>query len=234
MFGVSRFGTGTGGAKTIGAIVISLMQVTKAYRMSRGVHVVLNNLSAEFSNGCNVGIIGRNGAGKSTLMRLISGAESPDSGSIHRRGRVSWPVGFSGGFSGSLTGSENARFVARIYGMPVDRVLPFAVEFSELGEYFDMPVKTYSSGMRARLAFALSMAIDFDVYLVDEVTAVGDSQFQKKCRAAFDERRDRSTLIIVSHDMTTIRDYCDICAVLEHGSLRFCDTIDEAQRLYES
>ena len=214
--------------------MITLQQITKTYRTSHGTHVVLNKLSAEFPERRNVGIIGRNGAGKSTLMRLISGAELPDSGAVVRRGRVSWPVGFSGGFSGSLTGAENTRFVARIYGMPVDRVLTFAAEFSELGEYFDMPVKTYSSGMRARLAFALSMAVDFDVYLVDEITAVGDSQFQKKCRLAFDERRDRSTLIIVSHDMSTIRNYCDSCAVLRQGRLQFCDTIDEAQCLYES
>ena len=214
--------------------MIALRQITKAYRTSHGVNVVLNRLSAEFQERRNVGIIGRNGAGKSTLMRLISGSEWPDSGTVERRGRVSWPVGFSGGFSGSLTGAENARFVARIYGMPVDRVLKFAEEFSELGQYFDMPVKTYSSGMRARLAFSLSMAIDFDVYLVDEVTAVGDAQFQRKCRLAFDERRNRSTLIIVSHDMETIRNYCDSCAVLKQGKLLFCDSIDEAQRIYES
>jgi len=214
--------------------VITLTQVSKAYRTTRGMHVVLSNLSAEFASGRNIGIIGRNGAGKSTLMRLISGAEWPDSGTVVRRARVSWPVGFSGGFSGSLTGAENARFVARIYGMPTDRVLAFVIEFSELGEYFDMPVKTYSSGMRARLAFALSMAIDFDVYLVDEITAVGDAHFQRKCRSAFEDRRDRATLIIVSHDLTTIRSYCDSCAVLRQGQLQFCDSIDEAQRLYES
>ena len=214
--------------------MITLTQVSKAYRTTRGMHVVLSNLSAEFASGRNIGIIGRNGAGKSTLMRLISGAEWPDSGTVVRRARVSWPVGFSGGFSGSLTGAENARFVARIYGMPTDRVLAFVIEFSELGEYFDMPVKTYSSGMRARLAFALSMAIDFDVYLVDEITAVGDAHFQRKCRSAFEDRRDRATLIIVSHDLTTIRSYCDSCAVLRQGQLQFCDSIDEAQRLYES
>jgi len=199
-----------------------------------GVNVVLNKLSAVFPESRNIGIIGRNGAGKSTLMRLMSGSECPDSGRIVRTARVSWPVGFSGGFSGSLTGAENARFVARIYGMNVNGVTSFAREFAELGEYFDMPVKTYSSGMRARLAFALSMAIDFDVYLVDEITAVGDAQFQRKCRAAFDERRDRSTLIIVSHDMTTIRNYCDSFALLKNGRLNFFETVDEAQQAYEA
>jgi len=213
--------------------VIVLNEITKTYPTLNGVNVVLKGISAVFPERKNVGIIGRNGAGKSTLMRLISGSEQPDSGTIFRRGRVSWPVGFSGGFSGSLTGAQNARFVARIYGMDIDAVAAFANAFSELGEYFYMPVKTYSSGMRARLAFALSMAIDFDVYLVDEITAVGDSRFQKKCRAAFDDRRDRSTLIIVSHDMTTISNYCDTCAWLRNGQLQFYDTIEEAKTAYE-
>ncbi len=214
--------------------MIALNKITKTYPTLHGVNVVLNNISAVFPERTNVGIIGRNGAGKSTLMRLISGSEQPDSGTIVRSGRVSWPVGFSGGFSGSLTGAQNARFVARIYGMDIDDVTAFASAFSELGEYFYMPVKTYSSGMRARLAFALSMAVDFDVYLVDEITAVGDSQFQKKCRAAFDDRRDRSTLIIVSHDMNTIKNYCDTCVWLRNGHLLFFSTIEEASSAYES
>lgn len=213
--------------------MITLHRVTKTYPTLRGVNVVLNNLCAQFPERRNIGIIGRNGAGKLTLMRLISGSEWPDSGTIIRNARVSWPVGFSGGFSGSLTGAENARFVARIYGMDVDAISAFACTFSELGEYFDMPVKTYSSGMRARLAFALSMAVNFDVYLVDEITAVGDTRFQRKCRAAFDERRGRSTLIIVSHDMATIRNYCDSCALLRNGQLHFFETFDEAQWAYE-
>ncbi len=214
--------------------MIALHKITKTYPTLHGVNVVLNNITVVFPERRNIGIIGRNGAGKLTLMRLISGSECPDSGTIVRRCRVSWPVGFSGGFSGSLTGAENTRFVARIYGMDIDAVTAFAYAFSELGEYFYMPVKTYSSGMRARLAFALSMAIDFDVYLVDEITVVGDSQFQKKCRLAFDERRDRSTLIIVSHDMATIRSYCDSCALLKDGQLHFFDTLEEAQIAYES
>ena len=213
--------------------MITLQRVTKTYPTLHGVNVVLNDLSAVFPERRNIGIIGSNGAGKSTLMRLISGSEWPDSGTIVRKARVSWPVGFSGGFSGSLTGAENARFVARIYGMDVDAVSSFASRFAELGEYFDMPVKTYSSGMRARLAFALSMAVDFDVYLVDEITAVGDTLFQKKCRAAFDERRGRSTLIIVSHDMATIRAYCDSCALLRNGQLHFFESFDDAQWAYE-
>lgn len=214
--------------------MIELSQVTKAYRMRHGVNVVLNNVNFRFERGSNVGILGKNGSGKSTLLRILSGAEQPDAGSVVRRGRVSWPIGFSGGFSPSLTGNENARFVARLYGADVHTVCGFAYEFSELGDYFDMPVRTYSSGMRARLAFALSMAVDFDVYLVDEVTAVGDSTFQKKCRRAFQDRRGHSSVIIVSHDLKTIKSYADHCLVLRRGSLVAFDHVAEAARFYES
>ena len=148
---------------------------------------MLDQLSAVFEEGVSVGILGRNGAGKSTLLRILGGAEQPDSGRVIRKGRVSWPIGFSGGFNGSLTGEENARFVARIYDADIDRVIEFAKDFAEIGDYFQMPVRTYSSGMKARLAFGLSMAIDFDTYLVDEVTAVGDATFQERCREAFAE-----------------------------------------------
>jgi capsular polysaccharide transport system ATP-binding protein len=178
--------------------------------------------------------LGRNGAGKSTLLRIIAGIELPDHGEVIREGRLSWPIAFSGGASTALSGEENCRFVARIYGENVDRVVGFARDFADLGEYFYMPVRTYSSGMRARLAFAMSMAIEFDVYLVDEVTGVGDSRFQAKCREAFRQRRTRSSVIIVSHNMATIRQYCQRCAVLDHGTLRLFDDIDEATRVYEA
>ena len=214
--------------------MIELKNITKVYPTRHGANVVLRDISATFPAMTNYGILGRNGAGKSTLLRILAGAEYPDDGSVIRRGRVSWPIGFAGGFSGSLTGEENAAFVARVYGIDVDQVLGFALEFSELGDYFSMPVRTYSSGMRARLAFALSMAIDFDVYLVDEVTAVGDSQFQAKCRLAFSERRNRSSVIIVSHSMGTIKSYCQRAAVLRDGKLLHFDNLDEATKVYEA
>jgi capsular polysaccharide transport system ATP-binding protein len=214
--------------------VIELSKVTKAYPTWNGLNVVLDALDCSFDGRTNVGILGRNGVGKSTLLRLISGTEPPDSGEVIRRAEVSWPIGFSGGFNGSLTGEENCRFVARIYGADVDEVVGFAMDFAELGEYFQMPVKTYSSGMRARLAFGLSMAIEFDVYLVDEVIAVGDAQFQRKCQAAFADRSDRSSVIMVSHSMATVRAYCQRCAVLEDGRLHWFDSVDEAQRMYEA
>ncbi len=214
--------------------MIELRNVTKAYATLSGANTVLDSVSFTFPARTNVGILGRNGAGKSTLLRIIAGTEHPDSGEVVHHGSVSWPIGFAGGFSGSLTGEENCRFVARIYGSDVDDVVGATMEFAELGEYFHMPVKTYSSGMRARLAFGLSMAIEFDVYLVDEVTAVGDRRFQRKCRAAFAERSQRSSVIIVSHQLSTIRDYCHCCAVIQDGKLLFFDSIDAARRIYEA
>jgi capsular polysaccharide transport system ATP-binding protein len=213
--------------------MIELRGVTKVYPTHRGPNVVLRNITATIPALTNYGILGHNGSGKSTLLRLLSGVEFPDTGEVIRRARISWPIGFSGGFNGSLTGVENCRFVARVFGVDVDDVTAFALDFSELGPYFEMPVRTYSSGMKARLAFALSMAIEFDCYLVDEVTAVGDKRFQQKCRAAFLERKNRSSVIIVSHSMGTIRSYCQQCAVLHHGTLVHFDSVRDAASFYD-
>lgn len=214
--------------------MIELDSVTKIYSTLVGSNVVLDSISFTFPARANVGILGKNGAGKSTLLRIIAGTEQPDSGRVRHLGTVSWPIGFGGGFNGSLSGEENCRFVARIYGCDVDEVVGFTMDFAELGDYFQMPVKTYSSGMKARLAFGLSMAIEFDVYLVDEVTAVGDARFQKKCRQAFQRRSDRSSVIVVSHQLNTIKDYCDSCAVLHEGKLLSFASVDEARRVYEA
>jgi len=214
--------------------VIELTDVTKGYMTPAGMHVVLDHITATFPTQESIGILGRNGAGKSTLLRVLGGAELPDKGRVKRTGRVSWPIGFAGGFSSSLTGRENCRFVARLYQADLDEVCNFAQQFADIGEYFHMPVRTYSSGMRARLAFGLSMAIDFDTYLVDEVTAVGDTNFQKKCKEAFTERQERSSVIIVSHQMSTIKQYCRRCAVLHRGKLVFYDDLAEATKLYEA
>jgi len=214
--------------------MIEARHISKAYPMRHGMNRVLNDISLTFPTGENIGILGRNGSGKSTLLRILAGIEQPDAGEIIRRRRVSWPLGFAGGFNGSLTGEENTRFVARIYGADVPRVSRYAWDFSELRDYFYMPVRTYSMGMRSRLAFALSMAIDFSVYLIDEVTAVGDKPFQDKCRNAFRERRERSSVILVSHNLGTIKQFCDSCAVLIDGRLQMCNSIDEAQQRYEA
>jgi capsular polysaccharide transport system ATP-binding protein len=214
--------------------MISLENITKVYPTLMGAHVVLDAISFEFPPCTNVGILGKNGAGKSTLLRIIAGTEQPDSGHVRRKGMISWPIGFAGGFNGSLSGEENCRFVARIYGADIDEVVGFTLDFSELGDYFHMPVRTYSSGMRARLAFGLSMAIEFDGYLVDEVTAVGDASFQEKCRRAFQERSGRSSVIIVSHNLRTVADYCKRCAVLRHGKLLSFESVEEASKVYEA
>ena len=213
--------------------MLELRHVSKAYHTPSGPNVVLSDLSLTFPHGANIGILGRNGAGKSTLLRILAGIELPDEGEVIRRSRVSWPLGFAGGFNSSLSGEENCRFVARIYGAEVDEVVDYARDFADLGTYFQMPVRTYSAGMRARLAFGLSMAIDFSIYLVDEVTAVGDKRFQKKCREAFAARRERSSVILVSHNMGTVREYCDRCMVLDDGCLLMFDDVEQATRAYE-
>lgn len=213
--------------------MIALRKVTKVYQTTKGPNVVLDRVTFRFPSDVNIGIVGRNGAGKSTLLRLLGGVEQPDSGTIIRRGRISWPLGFGGGFNGSLSGEENCRFVARIHGEDVDRVVAYARKFADIGNYFVMPVRTYSSGMRARLAFGVSMAIDFDTFLVDEVTAVGDADFRRKCRRVFKRRHGHAGLIIVSHQMRTIREYCDKCAILQDGQLRLFDSLDEAEAEYE-
>lgn len=212
--------------------MIELINVSKKYAKSKGFKHVLNPTSLIFPVGRNIGLLGVNGAGKSTLLRMIAGSESPTSGIIKRNVKMSWPLGFSGGFNGSLTGYENLRFICRIYGANIKSVEKFVYEFSELGDYLDMPIKSYSSGMKARLSFGLSMALDFECYLVDEITGVGDKQFQKKCREAFKERSEKSSLIMVSHSMNTLKEHCDMGAVLSKGNLRFYDNIDDAIALY--
>jgi len=214
--------------------MIEVRNLCKAYPKRRGMNQVLDDVSITFPPGENIGVLGRNGEGKSTLLRILANIEQPDSGEVIRRQRVSWPIGFGGGFNGSLTGEENTRFVARIYGADVNETSEYTLAFSELKDYFFMPLRTYSMGMRARLAFSLSMAIDFSVYLIDEVTAVGDKPFQQKCRDAFTERRERSSVIMVSHNLNTVKQYCEKCAVLSDGKLQLFDTVDEAAVIYEA
>jgi capsular polysaccharide transport system ATP-binding protein len=208
--------------------VIQLDHVEKRYRTRAGSHTVLRGVSLKINKGDKIGILGRNGAGKSTLIRIISGAEVPSSGRVVRRMSVSWPLAFGGAFQGSLTGIDNLRFICRVYGADFDAALPLVREFAELGEYLREPVKTYSSGMSARLAFAISMAIEFDCFLIDEVIAVGDARFHEKCRhELFEKRRDRA-MIIVSHDAHNIREHCTRACVLRDGVLREFVDIDAA------
>jgi len=214
--------------------MIELVNLTKQYLVGKKRKTVLRDINACIRPGRNLGILGQNGAGKSTMLRLIGGAELPTSGKVRRHGRVSWPIGFGGGFHGSLTGRENLNFICRIYDIPIAGVSEFVEEFSDLGDYMQMPVNTYSSGMKAKLAFGLSMAIDFDFYLIDEVTAVGDANFQKKSKAEFEKRKDHSTLLVVSHNIKTIREHCEDVAVLHNGDLLFFDDMDVAISFYEN
>jgi capsular polysaccharide transport system ATP-binding protein len=214
--------------------VIRLEDVCKDYGVRHGRRRVLDRVNFTLMRGRNVGILGRNGAGKSTLIRLLSGAENPSSGRIHRHMSVSWPLAFVGAFQGHLTGIDNLKFVCRVYGVDWKPLLPFVEEFTELGIYLREPVLNYSVGMSMRLAFALSMAIEFDCFLIDEGMAVGDARFGHKCHVElFEKRRDRA-FILVSHDPNIVRAYCERACVLHGGRLHDFDSVDEAYAFYES
>jgi capsular polysaccharide transport system ATP-binding protein len=214
--------------------MIICQDIRKSYPAGHGRREVLKGINLTINKGERVALLGRNGAGKSTLIKQIGGVEMPDSGRIIRHMSNSWPIGFNGGFQGSMTGYDNARFIARIYGRSYVEMRDFVEDFTELGGSLKMPVKTYSSGMRARLAFALSLAIEFDCYLIDEVILVGDQNFQRKCQAElFDKRADRA-MIIASHDMHTVQALCNKAVLLHDGvATHFCN-LDEAVRAYEA
>jgi capsular polysaccharide transport system ATP-binding protein len=213
--------------------MIRLTDVNKDYLTRTGPVRVLRNVHLTAESGERVGILGRNGAGKSTLIRIISGAELPTSGLVERGMSVSWPLAFGGAFQGSLTGLDNLRVICRIYGVDPEEKIEFLEEFSELGLYLREPVKTYSSGMRARLAFAISMVIEFDCFLIDEIVAVGDARFHQKCNhELFVKRADRA-MIIVSHNASYIREHCSRAAVLVDGELHHASSLDEAFAFYE-
>jgi capsular polysaccharide transport system ATP-binding protein len=212
--------------------MIQLNRVFKFYRTEGVTKIVLNHVSMLFDTSRSYGLLGVNGAGKSTTLRLIAGTELPNAGSVRRTVRVSWPLGFAGGFHPLMTGRENVVFVARVYGADIGRVLDFVEDFAEIGDYIDVPVKTYSSGMMARVAFALSMAIEFDVYLIDESLAVGDARFARRCEEAFDARRKNASVILVSHSMGDIKRYCDCGGVIIDGQIIMFDTADKAIEMY--
>jgi capsular polysaccharide transport system ATP-binding protein len=212
--------------------MIILDNVTKSYETRTGRRSILDKASLTIGRGQSVGILGRNGAGKTTLLRMIGGVEMPTSGQIRREMSVSWPLGFAGGFQGSLTGAENARFIARIYGAPIKTIQKNVNQFAELGDYFYMPVKTYSSGMLARLSFGISLAIDFECYLIDEIISVGDNWFRQKCHDALMARRANSTTIMVSHDMGILRKYCTSAAILSNAKLTYYGNLEDAARVY--
>jgi len=208
--------------------MIRFDDVSKVYHVGKFTKTVLRDLNFEIPDRASLGICGANGAGKSTLMRLISGVEAPSGGTIQRDVSCSWPIGYTSCFQSTLTGADNARFISRIYGRDERELLSYVEEFAQLGPYLHQPIFTYSAGMSARLAFGVSLAIDFDCYLVDEVTGAGDERFRQKCEDALQHRRNSGTLVMISHDFSTLRSYCTSGAVLCNGELIFYDTIDEA------
>ncbi len=212
--------------------MIQLERAFKYYKVDAQKKIVLNYVSASFESGYSYGLLGVNGAGKSTTLRLIAGSELPNSGKVRRSVRVSWPMGFGGGFHGLMSGRENIKLVARIYGHDPRQTLEFVEDFAEIGDYIDAPIRSYSSGMLARLAFGMSMAVEFDCYLIDEILAVGDARFQAKCKAAFDRRRQTADLIVVSHSMATIKEYCDRGAVLVDGQMMMFSSVNDACEVY--
>lgn len=208
--------------------------IHKSYRLGHGRKQVLNGINLQVGRGERIGFLGRNGAGKSTLIKIIGGVEWPTRGKVTRSMRVSWPLGFNGGFQGSLTGYDNARFIARIYGYEYQDIRAFVEDFTELGVALKAPVKTYSSGMRARLAFALSLAIEFDCYMIDEIILVGDKNFHDKCRYELFERRADRAMILASHSAEVIREFCNRAMVLQNGSATTYENVDEALERYNA
>lgn len=207
--------------------------IAKSYSHGGRKKQVLDNVNLCIAQGDRVGLLGRNGAGKTTLIKLIGGVEMPTSGKITRTMSVSWPLGFAGGFQGSLTGFDNARFIARIYQREFADIRDFVEDFTEMGRQLRMPVKTYSSGMRARLAFALSLAIEFDCYLIDEIILVGDQNFQRKCQAEMFEKRQDRSMVVASHSPDFIRNFCNKAVVIDQGEATMLDDVERAIEWYD-
>lgn len=207
--------------------MIRLENVTKTFTLDGQQKTVARNINAVFPTGRSVALLGRNGAGKSTLLQMIAGTQVPTSGRIVSDGTISWPVGFAGSFHGELTGAQNTRFTARIYGVDVEELVRFVEDFAGLGQHFRLPFRSYSSGMKSRLAFGVSMGIKFDTYLVDEITAVGDAAFNRRSNELFLSRMKDASSVVVSHSSGTIRKLCNAAAVLENGNLYYYDDISE-------
>jgi capsular polysaccharide transport system ATP-binding protein len=216
--------------------MIELRALTKSYPTRHGRRYVFRDLNFTFPQGTNIGLIGRNGAGKSTLLRLLGRIDQPDSGAVITDARISWPVGLTGSFNATLTARENVQFVCRVYGATGKSLrdkVAFVQDFAEIGDYFDLPVRSYSSGMRSRVAFGLSMAFDFDYYLIDEVMAVGDAQFRAKSKQILMKRLENANVILTSHSMTDIRDFCDVVVHVERGRVSVYDDIEAGIVAYQ-
>lgn len=213
--------------------MIELRDLTKYYFLRGKRTTVADHITTTFPSGRTIALLGRNGAGKSSLLRMIAGTMLPSSGEIKVTGSMSWPVGFAGSFHRDLTGAQNTIFIGRVYGVDTRELCEYVQDFSELGQHFHLPVRSYSSGMRSRLAFGISMGIQFDTYLVDEVTSVGDAAFKRKSRNVFVDRMKVSGAIMVSHNMNMIQDVCDEAAILENGRLTYYEDVKEAIKRHQ-
>lgn len=212
--------------------MIRCVDIGKDYHVHTGLRRVLHDVNLEVAPGQKLGILGRNGAGKSTLIKIIGGVELPSRGQVELSMSVSWPLAFSGAFQGSLSGLDNLRFICRIYNLDYQDTRDFVDDFAELGSQLREPVKTYSSGMRARLAFALSISIEFQCYLIDEVIMVGDARFYERCRRELFDRRSNRALVVVSHDMRFIEDACDTAGIIRDGTFHQSDSVQGAVQTY--
>lgn len=207
--------------------------ISKGFWVRGEYHPVIRNLNLILPSGKSLALLGRNGAGKSTLLSMVAGTMRPDAGRIVSDGSISFIVGFAGSFHGDLTGAQNTRFVARVYGVDTDELTTFVEDFAEIGKHFHMPVRTYSSGMRSRLAFGISLGIRFDTYLIDEATATGDARFRQKSSEIFRERMADSSAIMVSHSMADVQNFCDAGLVLHEGSIEVFEDVDEAIKRHQ-
>jgi len=216
--------------------MIELKNVTKYFMTKQGKNYILKDVSFTIPSGVNIGILGRNGTGKSTIMRMLGKIEFPNSGTIESKNSFSWPLGLGGGFVGNMTARANVKFVCRLFGRThkeMNEIIEFVKEFSELKAYFDMPIKTYSSGMKGRLGFGLSLAFDFDYMLIDETLSVGDARFKKKSKEALLKKIEKCNILLVSHDMKTLRELCEAGIVVNNGKLNYFDNIEDAINEYE-
>lgn len=217
--------------------MIELKGLTKSYATPKGRHYVFKNLNAILPENKSVALLGKNGAGKSTLLRIIGGVDYADTGKVVTDKTISWPVALSGGFQGSLTARQNVRFVARLYVNTLEEieyVVNYVEEFAEIGKYFDMPMKSYSSGMRSRIGFGMSMAFNFDYYLLDEVGAVGDASFRKKSQKLLNELKESSNIIMVSHDLNDLTNNCDVAFLVRDSQVEYFDDVKEAVEVYKA
>ena len=217
--------------------MIELKNVSKSFKTKHSRKYILKDMSIVIPSDKNIGILGRNGTGKSTIMHMLGQIEFPDKGTIYSDKSFSWPLGLRGGFVGNMTGRANIKFVCRLYGKSakeIQQTVDFVKEFSELDDYFDMPIKTYSSGMKSRLSFGLSLSFDFDYLLIDETLSVGDARFRKKSKEALMKKIETCNVLLVSHDMGTLRDICDVGIVVNNGKMRYFDDINSAIKEYET